>query len=377
MFHPRHVPVIGRSFPVAVICGGLCLSVTGQLSAQPTVRNAQTSPAEEPLQVIIEREPLLLKSPETYRVSLDLKPVQTVKLAAPTDGIVDNILIKGGEQARQQAEIIRLDSRERQLELERAQTVLQAAQIEQQAATQGTEQELADARLQIAKIELELAEYRLDRTIIRSPFEGTAERVHVMKGQFVRSGEPLATLVDTSQLIVEIPIDRATSTPGAQIDIRIEGKVTSATLQQVLPLTEPFEPLRELFQSIATGVVVVDNGAGEWHAGQTVYAALIPRSPVTEVPNRAISNTDDGGRRVQIVRDGFIRDVPIELLGAVGEERTIVTGRFGPRDELIVRSSEELLDGTQVVPRSELVEQPATSSPARRTPRRPIPPISQ
>jgi len=83
---------------------------------------------------------------------------------------------------------------------------------------------------------------------------------------------------------------------------------------------------------------------------------------------------------VQVVRDGFVRDVPVELLGAVGEERTIVTGAFGAGDELIVRSSQELLDGTQLVARTELVEQPeATRAPTgpSPSPRRSVPPIAR
>jgi RND family efflux transporter MFP subunit len=367
---------------ISVIAGGLALSPACSLFAQFGGRPrepaaAQPAAAAEPAQVVIEREPLVLRPPETYRVSLHLRPAKSVEIAARMDGVVGSILTGSGEIAREQAEIVRLDSRERQLELERAKAAFQAAQIEQRAAQNGTAKELADARVQIARIDLDLAEYRLDQTILRAPFEGTVQTVHVVEGQFVRAGEPLATLVDSSRLSVQIPIDRAASQVGNSIEFQIEGQGAAGTLQQILPLTPPFEPLRELFQSIATGVVMVENRAAQWHPGQTVFASSIPRSPVTEVPNQAISNTLDGGRRVQVIRDGFVRDVPIELLAAVGEARTVVTGRFGAGDELIVRASEDLADGTQVVARTELVEEPTADTPAPRSPRRAIPPVAR
>ncbi len=381
MFCSRKAGLIGRSVLLFAVGASLGLVNTGRLVAQaPAGRSAPSATGEPPSQVAIEREPLVLKQPETYRVSLSLQPGKSVEIVARADGIVANVLIHSGEAAREQAEIIRLNSRERQLEMDRAKAAFQAAQIEQRSASEGTEKELADARLRIAKIGLDLAEYRLDQTIHRAPFDGTVQTVHVVEGQFVRAGQPLATLVETSQLVVQMPIDRNVSKAGDAIKVRVEGKSATATVQQVLPLTKPFEPLRDLFQSIATGVVVIDNGAGEWHPGQTVYSDLIPRLPVTEVPNAAISNTNAGSRRVQVIRLGFVRDVPIELLGAVGEERTIVTGPFGNKDELIVRSSEELQDGTQVMARTELAEEPPKTNPAPRrprTPRRVIPPASR
>jgi multidrug efflux pump subunit AcrA (membrane-fusion protein) len=184
--------------------------------------------------------------------------------------------------------------------------------------------------------------------------------VHVVQGEFVRAGQPLATLVDTRQLKVEVPVERNSVQVGAQIEIQVERQTISATVQGILPLTPPFEPLRDLFESVATAVAVVDNGSGQFQAGQTVYAPMIPRLPVAEIPNEAIGNSQEGTRQVQVIRDGFVRDVTIDLLGAVGEQRTVISGRFNNTDELVVRSSEQLLDGTQVVPRLAL-EAPAAS----------------
>lgn len=389
MCHSRNVCVVSRVLMFLALTAGLTSTSFAQRppgSTPPTrvtpTPNTTPSPAtpggpatntatgEEPKQVVIEREPLLLKPAETYRVPLRLEAAKSVDISAQFDGVVNAVLIERGAVARPQAEVIRLDSKERQLELDRAKAAYQAAKITHEAAGQGTARDVAAALLDVAQADLDLAEHRLSQCNLRAPFDGTIQQVHVVEGEFIQVGQPLVKLVDTSSMIVQIPIDRQSTKEGDTIELQVEGKTAQAKIDGVLPLTEPFEPLRELFQSIATGIAVIENATGQWQSGQTVYTSLIPRSPVTEVPNVSLVNGADGTRRVRVIRDGFVREIPVELLGSVGDDRTIVTGTFSSNDELIVRSSEELKDGTQVVPRTELVaDDPKAATQASPRPR--------
>lgn len=340
-----------------------CLTFAPVAAAQVAVSNASAGGSAEPVQVVIEREPLSLRAPETYKVPLHLDPIKSVEVAARLDGIVESVT-DGGGAVQGRAEVLRLDAQERKLELERAKVALEAAQIAQEDAGQGGAKVRATLNAKVAQLDVEIAQHRLDQAIVRAPFDGAVQRVHVVQGEFVRAGQPLATVVDTKQLKVEVPVDRKSVRVGDQIEIRIEQQTTSATVQSILPLTPPFEPLRDLFESVATAVAVVDNSGGQFLAGQTVYAPMIPRLPVAEIPNEAIGNSPEGTRQVQVIRDGFVRNVTIDLLGAVGEERTVISGRFNNGDELVVRSSEQLLDGTQVVPRIALEAAPESAGSA-------------
>lgn len=339
---------------------GCALAICGPDVSAQVVREAAAAQEAAPLQVVIEREPLVIRSPDTYKVSLHLEPIKSIKLAAQVDGTVATVLAKMDGPIQAQAEVVRLDSRDRQLELDRAKAALDVARLAEKSAADAGAKAVATAQAKVAEIEVELAQYRLEQSTVRAPFDGIIQRVHVVEGQFVRAGEPIATIIDDTQLQVELPVDRQSVKSGDQMQIRVENQLASATVSGVLPLTAPFEPLRDLFESIATGMAVVDNKSKQFQPGQTVYASMIPRLPVAEVPNQALGNTDEGGRRIQVIRDGFVRNINVELLGAVGEEQTIVTGRFTAGDEVIVRSSEELLDGTQVVPRTQLEAAAAT-----------------
>ncbi len=332
----------------------LAAQEAGPTPGQRIPAGAAAGATTERQQAVIERMPLVTRPAQTYQVPLHLEPVTSLDLVAQVDGVVAAISVKAGDRISAQSEALRLESTERQLEFDRAKAAYRAAQLEQAAAS-AQAAELATAKLDVAKFELQLAQHRLDQTMIRAPFTGTITRMYVVQGQFVRAGQPLANLADVTRVVVEMPVDRKGVQSGAAMSVKVEDATANGTLEAVLPLAERFEPLRDLFLSIASGRVVIDNSSGQFSVGQTVYSDMIPRQPVVEVPMVTVGNTPEGRRKVQVIREGFVRDVPVELLGQVGDTHIFVTGRFGATDELIVKTSEELLDGTRVVPAGEAV----------------------
>ncbi|MFV0443854.1 MAG: efflux RND transporter periplasmic adaptor subunit [Planctomycetaceae bacterium] len=297
------------------------------------------------LQVIIERSPFTIRPAATYDIPLRLQALREIEIVALVDGTVLPFRIRAGEKVPSQGELLRLDGRLRQLELDRAAAALEAAK--QEAGKGG-----AAARVTVAQKDVELAETRLDQTIARMPWDGMIYRVHVTEGQFVRAGDPLVTVADPSRLFVDTPIERTTSKVGDAIKLKVEEVEIEGDLTAIMPLSERLDPLRGLFQSVASGRVEFDNVNGQFLPGQTVYSPLIPRRPVGEAPTAAISNSDDGGRKVQVIRDGTVRDIPVQLLGQIGDDYVWISGRFASEDQLILRTSEPLPDGTLVTPRS-------------------------
>jgi membrane fusion protein (multidrug efflux system) len=337
-------------FRVMLLLGGIAWPLVAR--AQPGV------PASEALPVVIERAPLAIRPASTYDVPLKLRAAKEIGIVALTEGIVLPLRIKPGDKAAAAAELLRLDARVRQLELERAEAALRVASEEQQKGG-------ASALMDVARKDFEIAQARLEQTIIRMPWDGVVYRVHVVEGQYVRPGDLLVTAADPTRVQVETPIDRNTAKPGAAVDIKVEDVTVQGKLTAILPLSERLDPLRGLFASIASGVVEIDNADGRFLPGQTVYSAMIPRQPVAEAPSVAVSNSPEGGRKVQVIRDGSVRDVAVELLGQAGQEYVWVSGRFAPGDELILRTSEPLPDGTQVAPQTTAIGAAPGGTPPR------------
>jgi hypothetical protein len=155
-------------------------------------------------------------------------------------------------------------------------------------------------------------------------------------------------LADLSKLKVEVPVDRENVKEGDAFKLRVENQTLDTKVEKVLPADSKFERVRDLATSLATAIIVLDNSQQKWHVGQAVFTPLVPRQPVTEVATSAVGNNEQGRRRVQIVRQGVVHDVDVELLGQVGAERIHVSGSFIDGDAIILSASRDLVDGTQL-----------------------------
>lgn len=298
-------------------------------------------------QVIVNRAAVHVEPPHKYKVTLSLEPIRTVTLTAPFDGIVRQSDMKPNARIQPQTDVVRLDNTVMKLNLVRAEAAMKIATNEQKLAADKDElqKSLAQARVDMAKAEVDLAKYALEQSSVRAPFAGELQRVLVGDGQFVRAGEPLAIVVDNTKLKVEVPVERATATIGKTLPIKIEGSEVEAKIENLLPLDARFAALRDVFDSVASAIVLVENADGKYKAGQSVYVPLIPRQPVAEVPSSSIGNLPDGQRKVQVVRHSVVRDIPVVVMGSVGVNRLFVSGAFAEGDEAISESSHQLNDG--------------------------------
>ena len=287
--------------------------------------------------VTIKREACRIIDAHKYRVPLSTEAIQTITLVAPFDATVRQIVAKTNAKTQPQSEIVRLDNTLQKLHFARAQAALKLASIEQKAAGKDeTAAALAQVKVDIAKIDVEIGQTLLDQTNVRAPFTGEVQRILVAEGQFVRAGDPIAI------------VDRALAEIGKPLTLKIEARDVEGKIDAVLPLPLKFDVLRELFDSIASVNVVVDNSDGKIKVGQTVYVPLVPRQPVVEVPVSAVGNLADGHRKIQILRQSVVRDISVSLLGQVGTARVFVSGPLAEGDEVIYESSHQLSDGFQL-----------------------------
>jgi RND family efflux transporter MFP subunit len=301
-------------------------------------------------QVIVKREATNIEPPHKYKVALSLEPIRSVTLTAPFDGIVRQMDGKPNSKVQAQTDIVRLDNTIAKLKVVRAEAALKIAIAEQKkdANEDDLEKSLAQSKVDLAKADVDLAKYLLEQGSVRAPFSGEVQRLLVTAGQFVKAGDPLAVVVDNSKLRVEVPAERSTANPGKTLPLKIESTEVEAKVDTVLPLDARFGALRDVFDSVASAVLIVDNADGKFKPGQSAYVPLIPRQPVAEVPSSAVGNVADGQRKVQVVRHGVVRDIPILLMGSVGVNRVFVSGAFAEGDEVIYELSHQLGDGFQL-----------------------------
>ncbi len=338
-----------RSRLAAALILGASLFAGSGLPAQDAASKAAPPPAEEP--VTIKREPLTLIEARTYRVPLQLEPIRTLELVSPVDGVVRSVSAKAGGKVTKESTVLQLDETAATLRVKRAKANLLAAKIEKKAADASKDEtriELANARLEVAEAEVSLEELALQSLSIRAKFAGEITRVFVSDGDYVRAGEPLAILIDSTRLQVELPVDRESSKVGGTTKFKVEATDVEGKFSAIIPLAVRFDPLREIAEGLASGIVEIDNAGGKFFPGQGVFTTLIPAATVCEVASTAVSNLPDGSRKVQVLRDNIVRTLPVTVHSRQGADRVFVSGPFRKGDELIASSSRELADGTPV-----------------------------
>src|SRR5262249_49243485 len=158
-------------------------------------------------------------------------------------------------------------------------------------------------------------------------------------------------LADVSSLKVMQPVDRRSVNPNAAVTVQVEGRDVAAKVQAILPLPESLRLLRELATPFGAATLIVPNSKGDLEPGLRVQSPNLPTNPIATVPRRAVKPEDQRGgdnMMVQVIRDEYVTNIPVRVLGENGTERVQITGALRAADWLIASAGVPLLAGTLV-----------------------------
>jgi multidrug efflux pump subunit AcrA (membrane-fusion protein) len=316
---------------------GICLIWTGLASGQTL-----------PVSAKIEAVPLELTMPERYQTAPVLEPVRRVTLVAPKDGLVRSFSVQLGATVREAQEVAQLDRSEAAARLKVA---LAEVKEKQALVKRQARDEVAQAQLEGAQARAELAQLELDRCTLHAPFAGRVMEIPVCSGQYVLKGTTILEIADVSSLKALHPVNRRSVKAGSALKVEVEDQEVAGKVQSILPLPDSFLMLRELVTPFAAAWVVLSNAKGELEPGLRLRSSFVPSRPIATVPKRAMKQESARGAEetiVQVLRNEYVTNVPVQVLGDIGPERVQISGGFRPADALIVGSSVPLLPGTLV-----------------------------
>lgn len=350
---------IARSAIVSLALLAAASPLSGQVRPQPVQsQNSETEEGTEspaPEQVIVEREAMKLIDPQVYQVPLQLLPSRFITVVSPATGVISQLSVKPGDQLSAQAELFRLKNDIQELQVKQAEAEVAAKQARLAQAGKGGDTDaraVAEAELKVAEVGLQIANARLEKTIVRTEEAAEVFRTYAVNGELVTLYQKIVDIGDPSRMTVEIPVERADVEQDGSISIKVEDRDVEGTVTAVLPPAEAFEPLRDLYDSLASARLEIENRDRRLKAGQAVYVSSIPREPVAEVRNSTVISGEEGQRKVQVIRKSVVRDIPVTVLAPVGADRSYVSGAFQADDELILTTSIPLADGTQLSPKA-------------------------
>jgi RND family efflux transporter MFP subunit len=205
------------------------------------------------------------------------------------------------------------------------------------------EAELNDARARLAE-----AEYRLDRTRIRSPVDAIVERRLISVGDFVSPGTPVVTIVGKDRLRVVLPFPERLSgqlRPGLSVTLdqpSRPGDVVTCTIGEVRPMVGTNNRAIEALANLPAGT--------DWPPGGSVTARVVLASRDGVVVPAGSVVRRPAGDVVYVVKD----DKAIERKVTVGIRTSALAEMLSgvePGETVVVSGAGFLTDGALVTVR--------------------------
>jgi membrane fusion protein (multidrug efflux system) len=292
-----------------------------------------------------------------------LRSRQSVTLKPETAGRVSRIAFADGAQVKRGALLVQLDDTLQRAELSQAQAQLSIARANLKRNEELLAQNFVAARvvdesraaLQVAEAQVALADARLQRMRITAPFDGTLGLRSINLGQYVKDGDPLVNLEDTTLLTVDFRLPeryQSQVAPGQPVQVQLDALPGKRFVAKVLAV----DPLLDANgRSISVRATMPREGGAELRPG--MFARVLIVFAVNEnalvVPEEAIF--PQGGKQFVVVVDEqgqgdakklVSRRVAVELGARRGAEVQILKG-LEPDMTVVVAGQQRLQrDGT-------------------------------
>ena len=206
-----------------------------------------------------------------------------------------------------------------------------------------------EAAVSSARANLRMAEIDLDYANIRAPYDGVVAERNVSLGNFVRVGDAVVTLVNDSDLEVEVNIPQSRLkgiVPGTKVTIRFgNGLLSEAVVRAIVPEEDPSTRTRSVRL-----VPNINNRSTNWslaaNQSVTIDVPIAQSKDMTTVHKDAII-VNGQSYFVYVIKDGKAWRRNINLGQAVADRYVIISG-LKDGEIVATRGNEKLKPGKKI-----------------------------
>jgi len=290
-------------------------------------------------------------------------------LAAETSGRVVRLLVDGGSVVRQGQVLAELDGEPQRLAVASARasverleallanqqrTVKRYQELRSKAVSESmleealSQQSARQAELNDARARLAEAQYRLDRTHIKSPTDAIVERRLISVGDFVSPGTPIITIVGRDGMRAVLPFPERLSgqlKPGLAVTLdqpARPGASVTAAVTEVRPMVGTGNRAVEALAVLPAG--------SDWPPGGSVTARIVLASRESVVVPAGSVVRRPAGDVVYVVSGEKAAERKVTV-GIRDAERAEILSGVEPGETVVVSGAGFLTDGALVVVR--------------------------
>lgn len=258
-------------------------------------------------------------------------------------GRITAIRFKEGERATKGSVLLTINSEEFEAQLNQIKAVVELNKMNFERAQQLRPEGLiaeraydeAQSRLKESEASLSLAKVRLEKSIIRAPFNGRLGLRQVSPGDFVQPGQAIVNLEDTDSIkvdfrIPEIYLDRVEVGQTVQVGVdvypsqlfegkiyAIDSRIDNATRTVLVRARVP-NPAGVLLPGMFARVTLL--------LGERENAVFVPEQAVVPMgADKFVYRVVDGKAVLTKVRLGLRKEGRVEVVEGIGPEETVIT----------------------------------------------------
>jgi RND family efflux transporter MFP subunit len=345
--------------------------VTG--AAAPAQRADSQGGARPPSRggpVPVVTEPVVLdERGEESRSIGTLKAAQSVILYPQVTGLVASIDFSAGDAVAKDQVLLHLDAADQEVELERAAIALADAEAARERAERlaksgnATAVNLSDAKSaeEKARIDKVRAGLELAKRAVKAPFAGTVGLTDLSVGDLVTSSTAIATLADTSSVIVSFEVPERLSSkvavghPVAATAAAVPGTVYEGSVVAIDNRVDETSRTLKLQARLSNDARVLKPGMA------VTMRLAFPAEPRPSVPSLAIQWDRNGSFVWKVESDKAVR-VPVAIVSRRGGDVT-VAGRLAAGDRVVVEGIQRIREGSAVSRIDETAAPPPAKEP--------------
>lgn len=191
--------------------------------------------------------------PIRVEVTGQVAPIVQATLSSRIQGTIDRLLVREGAKVSKGQVLIKLDSRDLQADLARANADVENTkahldrmdQLYTQDAVSKQEMENATRAYRVAEANRKVVEAQLSYTVVKAPFNGVITEKNVEAGELASPGQPLLKMEDPRRLRLEATVaegDLKAVSIGGNIPVVIDAlgvDVLIGRVSQILPAGDP------------------------------------------------------------------------------------------------------------------------------------------
>lgn len=237
------------------------------------------------------------------------------------------------------------------IDLQKAKDALAAADIRAKHTKQAAELESDNVSLELKtktaqmerqKLSLANAQRRVDELTVRAPVDGFIGTLSVANRSMVQPNTPLMTLVDLSQLEVELEVPETYVNDlglGMTAEIEVNGMKTKGKLSALSPEVVKNQVLaRVRFDRQPDGLRQSQRVSARLLIDEKHNVLMVPRGPFVE---------SEGGRFVYLVQDGIAVRSPVQL-GATSVSSVEIVNGLKQGDRIVIAGTENFENAKRV-----------------------------